>query len=78
MFYWNVIGLSSGNGVLTSLSVSIKMSKHAKPVKTIAPTAMGQKSLGVPNIATGIMTTVIMIDQSQKWSEIVLRRFAKL
>lgn len=64
--YLNVISLCDGNGEVISLILWIKISKHATAVNNIAPTAMGQKSLGVPSMDTGTIRAVITRVQSQK------------
>jgi hypothetical protein len=76
--YSKVIGSAAGKGVCISRRVSIKISRHAMAVQTIAPTAIGQKSFGVPNIATGAITNVIIILQSQKCNTNLSSKLAKL
>ena len=76
--YSNVTGLATGNGVTISRSDSINISKQATAVNTIAPTAIGQKSLGVPSIEIGAITAVIIMLQSQKCKTNMSSRLAKL
>jgi hypothetical protein len=63
--YLNSIGLLGGSGYSICLSDCIRMNRHATAVKTMAPTAIGQKSLGVASWAIGHMRSATIIVQSQ-------------